>query len=384
MMLYAFNQVVLDPEKPVKQFGHSCQTEPVSRVHDSLHGRILGLANSKLYFISVSLDLLGIDYDFTRELTELVQPLFDKPVKVVVSATHNHYGGYTRDKAYRKQCLEAVYEGVQALEFREGKLTASYKSISYQGVGTSRITNHEALVLLNLVQIYDDDREICDIINYNCHPTVMKAEDTDFFTSEYVGYALSQLKEDDREVDFTFLQGAAGDVSTRFTRTGQNYGSVVQLGQRFADKVQWLREQPAKRRPLTLTWKEKEIEIGYDLTDIDTSLLPDNLSKRELYTIELGKEARRELIAHPERWQKSCVLTQLNLGAVKIIFAPNEFFSYYLSVLNTDRAFLVCYSNGYCPYVLPPEEIIYTYETFTDIMSRDTKLQIVETLKEFN
>ncbi|MBR5049626.1 MAG: hypothetical protein IKX74_08330 [Erysipelotrichaceae bacterium] len=383
-MLYAFNQVILDPEKPVKQFGHSCQTEPVSKVHDSLHGRILGLANSKLYFIGVSLDLLGIDYNFTRELTELVRPLFDKPVKIVVSATHNHYGGYTRDKAYRSQCLQAVSEGIRELHFREGKLTASYKSLPWQGVGTSRITNHEALVLLNLVQIYDDDREILDIINYNCHPTIMKAEDTDFFTAEYVGYALSLLKEEDREVDFTFLQGAAGDVSTRFTRTGQNYGSVVQLGQRFANKVQWLRQQPAKRRPLTLTWKEKEIEISYDLSDIDVSLLPDNLSKRELYTIELGKEARRDLIAHKERWQKSCVLTQLNLGAARIIFAPNEFFSYYLSVLDTSKAFLACYSNGYCPYVLPPDEVIYTYETFTDIMSRDTKLEIVRTLKEFN
>ncbi|MBO4537712.1 MAG: hypothetical protein J5694_02470, partial [Erysipelotrichaceae bacterium] len=147
-MLYAFNQVILDPEKPVKQFGHSCQTEPVSKVHDSLHGRILGLANSKLYFIGVSLDLLGIDYNFTRELTELVRPLFDKPVKIVVSATHNHYGGYTRDKAYRSQCLQAVSEGIRELHFREGKLTASYKSLPWQGVGTSRITNHEALVLL--------------------------------------------------------------------------------------------------------------------------------------------------------------------------------------------------------------------------------------------
>ena len=383
-MLYAFKQVCLNPDKPVRQFGHSCQTEPVSRVHDSLHGRILALGNSKRYFISVSLDLLGIDYEFTTKLTEMAQPLFDKPLKIVVSATHNHYGGDTRDPDYHAQCLQAVFEGISSLEFREGQLTASYKSIPYDGVGRSRITNHQATVLLNLIQIYDGETEVIDIINYNCHPTIMQAETTDFFTSEYVGYALSQLKEEDREVCFTFLQGAAGDVSTRFTRTGQNYGSVVQLGQRFADKVSWLRDQPANRRPLNLTWKDREIEISYDLSDIDTSLLPDNLSKRELYTIELGKEARKELIAHPERWQKSSTLTQLNLGAAKIIFGPNEFFSYYLSVLDTSRAFLVSYSNGYCPYLLPPDEVIYTYETFTDILSKETKKQIVKTLKELN
>ena len=383
-MLYAFKQVNIDPLKPVKQFGHSCQTEPVSKVHDSLYARILALGNSKRYFINVSLDLLGIDYEFTTQLTEMVQPLFDKPLKIVVSATHNHYGGDTRDRDYRSQVLEAVYEALSVLEFQQGQLTASYKTIPYDGVGRSRISNHQATVLLNLIQIYDGDREIIDIINYNCHPTIMQAETTDFFTSEYVGYALNQLKEEDREVEFTFLQGAAGDVSTRFTRTGQNYGSVVQLGQRFADKVNWLREQPANRRPLNLTWKDKEIEISYDLSDIDTSLLPDNLSKRELYTIELGKEARKELIAHPERWQKSSTLTQLNLGAAKIIFGPNEFFSYYLSVLDTSRAFLVSYSNGYCPYILPPDEVIYTYETFTDILSKETKKQIVKTLREFN
>jgi hypothetical protein len=383
-MLYAFKQINLDPQQPVKQFGHSCQTEPVAEVHDSLNGRILALANQSRYFISVSMDLLGIDYTFTEKLTELVKPLFPKPVKIVVSCTHNHYGGYTRDETYYSQCLETVFEGIKSLDFHEGTLTASYKSLPYEGVGTSRISNHEATVLLNLVQIYDDDQEIIDIINYNCHPTIMKAEDTHFFTSEYVGYMLKRLKEEENEVDFTFLQGAAGDVSTRFTRTGQNYGSVVQLGQRLADKVNWLRQQPANRRPLTLTWKDKEIELTYDLSDIDTSLLPDNLTKRELYTIELGKEARKNLIAHPERWQKTSVLTQLNLGAVKIIFEPNELFSYYLSVLNPNKAFLACYSNGYSPYVLPPDEIIYTYETFTDIMSKETKLEIVKTLKEFD
>ena len=382
-MRYAYQQICLDPLKPVRQYGHSCQVDPVSEVHDHLHGRILAFEDENMLFVNVSVDLLGIDYVVTQKLEERLNSEHDKPVHLVISATHTHYGGDTRIEEYRQQCLEQIYEGISSLQFKEGQLSATYKSVEFEGVGTSRITGHKALVLLNLIQIYDGDEEVVDIINHNCHPTVLSAEKTHFFSSEYVGYALSRLHDLDG-LDYTFLQGAAGDVSTRFTRKGQQYRDVEDLGEKLVEKVSWLKQQPAERKPLSLAYQQKMIEPTYDLTPIDVSLLPDNLSERELYTISLGKGARTELIAHPERWQRSLLISQLDLGLVRIIFAPNEFFSYYLSVLDTSKAFLVCYSNGYSPYVAPLDQLIYTYETFTDILSRDTKQEIVDTLKSFN
>lgn len=379
-MRYAYKTVVINPIIPVRQAGHIQQVNPVSKVNDNLNARIIAIEDDNNIFINVSCDTLGFKIEFQNKLTELIKPLFDKPVTLVVSATHTHYAGDTQVDTYFYQCLNTIYKGISELEFKQGNLKVSYKSIPYQGVGTSRISNHEACVLLNLVQIFDDNKEIIDIINYNCHPTILSAVDTDYFSSEYVGYALSKLD----DCYYTFLQGAAGDVSTRFTRSGQHYPDVIELGDKFVKAVKELKNQPCNLVDLKLDLDKKELNVTHEFTELDLSNIPSNLTDRELETIGYGKISRKNLQEHPETLQTNLTINKVGLGNVNMIFAPNELFSYYLSILDTSKAFVACYSNGYSPYVTPINEFLLTYESFTDVLSKQTKQELIDTIKSFN
>ena len=67
-----------------------------------------------------------------------------------------------------------------------------------------------------------------------------------------------------------------------------------------------------------------------------------------------------------------------NLGAVKIVFVPNEIFSAYMSPLDLSKTILVSYSNGYGPYILPIGFPYLTYEMFTDTLTVQTKEKLMK------
>ena len=59
-MKIGYQEICINPLKPVKQAGFIQQVEPVSEVHDDLHARILGLKDSKKEIYLCSLDNLGV------------------------------------------------------------------------------------------------------------------------------------------------------------------------------------------------------------------------------------------------------------------------------------------------------------------------------------
>ena len=71
----------------------------------------------------------------------------------------------------------------------------------------------------------------------------------------------------------------------------------------------------------------------------------------------------------------------LDTGSIRIIFYPNEIFSEYLNYINLDTTYLVSYSNGYGPYILPIGFEHITYEMFIDTLSVKTKKDLIELLK---
>ena len=71
----------------------------------------------------------------------------------------------------------------------------------------------------------------------------------------------------------------------------------------------------------------------------------------------------------------------LTLGSIKLIFIPNEIFSEYLNYLDLDKEYLVSYSNGYGPYILPPNFKYLTYEKFIDVSSTSLKNKLINLIK---
>ena len=181
------------------------------------------------------------------------------------------------------------------------------------------------------------------------------------------------------------MQGAAGDISSRFTRDGQDYEALTKLGDKLFDQIIELMDEEAQRVPLRLSYKEVKITFDHEFTPIDLSKIRSDLSKRELETIRLGQIERAKLEKkNNEIFGKpidEAIIAALDLNAVKLIFFPNEIFSAYIDHIDVDKEILVSYSNGYGPYVLPIDFEYITYEMFTDTLTKASKQKIIETIK---
>jgi hypothetical protein len=206
-----------------------------------------------------------------------------------------------------------------------------------------------------------------------------------YFSAEYPGYVLSRLEQAYPHTDFTFLQGAAGDISSRFVRDGQDYESLIKLGDKLFDEIVNLLKQEAPKHDFVLGYKEKRIEFEHEFKPIDLSKIRADLSERELETIRLGQIERAKLEKkNNEIFGKpidEALISRLDTGAASIIFFPNEIFSHYINYIDTEKQMLASYSNGYGPYVLPIDFEYITYEMFTDTLTKKSKEKIIETIQ---
>ena len=115
---------------------------------------------------------------------------------------------------------------------------------------------------------------------------------------------------------------------------------------------------------------------------IDISHLPDNLTDREKETIEIGQKMRERYIASKKALDQEIMLSKLTLGTYQFIFNPKETFSSYINALNLDKSVLICYSNGYSPYIVDIGFKGITYEMFTDTTTEETKIRFYKLLEE--
>lgn len=385
-MRYAFKEIVINPRQPVRQAGFIQQVSPVEKVHDDLKARILVLDDNNSIFVHISCDSLGINISFQRELTALVRHCFDKPFKLILSATHTHFAGDSADRTYYHQMLDQISEAIQTLSYHEaGEITVSYDHINADGlVGTSRISHHQANVVLGLIQIFADNEKIGDIIYHNCHPTIMSGADTHFFSAEYPGYVIRKCQENHPDLFFTYMQGASGDISSRFVRDDQTYDSVIRLASKLQARIQDIENRDPVRYPLVLNFDEIVISCEHEFTEINFDEIPACATERELETIGYGQLMRQKLKENPEKLQKESVISKVSLGALTFVFAPNELFSGYIDYVDLNRAVLVCYSNGYSPYVTPIDKKLLTYETFTDTLTKETKQKIADAIYQLS
>ncbi len=383
-MKIGFKEVCINPLKPVKQAGFIQQVDDIFTFHDDLYARILGLADNKREIYLCVLDNLGVSEGLTlqQELIEKYRKYTGKQIIVQISCTHDHFAGYAGDKTYYKQLFNTLWNAIKSFEFTQTRLYISHKHVFFDEVGKSRISHHETPnIFLDLFELSDKEKRLGTLIVYNCHPTILSG-DTPYFSSEYPGYVIQKLKEFYPDEFFMFFQGAAGDISTRFTRSSQDYAGVEQLGNKLVWEVMRLLKQSAGKNEIENMQFENHIfRLEYTNKPVDLSNLPDDLTERELETIEIGKKVRAKYIATKKQLEPEINISKLALGGYNLIFSPKETFSSYISALNTNKSVLICYTNGYSPYIVDIGFKGVTYEMFTDLTNEDTKIRMYKLLE---
>lgn len=374
-MKTAFTRININAPFPCHQAGFIQQTYDVNDYNDDLYARIAYFDDGNHKVVHISCDNLGLPISVQNELNN-----YFKEIDITISCTHTHFACSPHNNEYTEYLKNKLIDAIDNLEIKERNLTLSYQCVPFTEVGKSRISNHEANVLLQLLTFRENDNPVFVFIAHNCHPTIMNG-DTPFFSKEYPGYALEKLIEKFPDTFFTFSQGADGDISTRFTRQAQNYKEVQRLGTLLADKVSSMLQEEIERIPFnSVSYDKKIINLEHTFEDIDMSNVSSDLTPRELETIKIGAVVRKNLAKKLDTLPKEATISRIKFGNYKVIFCPNELFSYYIQAINTDDSILICYSNGYAPYVTGIGDDFITYESFTDTLTLETKKRLFDEL----
>ncbi len=375
-------KLCINAKMPVRAVGFAQQGEPLEAVRDSLYARVLVFEQNEELFILAALDSLGCPKHVYDHLKEELQKMSEKTVHLIVTGTHTHFAPDLKVDAYADQFIDQMKEAVANLDLKETNLTVSFLREPFFKVGSSRISHWETdQIFAQTLCLYDDGKRVATILIHNCHPTVLTGT-TPFFTCEYPGLAIKHLEEKYPDEFFAYLEGACGDVSTRFTRKEQTVEQMEEFGRIMADEFVSLLEREQKASPCQMSYEDHWIKIEHDLKDPSDLVIPEYYSPREREVLVYGIEVSKRNLADPENLEKETLMSVLSFGEVNLIFAQFELFSEYNKATDPEHSALICYSQGYSHYVAGPSFDGMTYETLQDTLSAKTRLEFMDFIKK--
>lgn len=362
--------------------GYLQRTEKSNGILDDLYVRTCVIKAGKKKTAFISVDTLAITRKTTAFFERKIKEKGIEIEKIIFSATHTHsapaISNYDdlmiADSGYSKVVLDKIAESLTSAVKNLKKCVVSFESDIYDIVGKSRISKgKKSYVYLNGLyfwHISDDgrSRELAGgLLNYNCHPTVLSAENLKI-SSEFSGATVRSLEKKYGGSGFLFVNGAAGDISTRFTRNSQSYRQVLDFGEELsgrAEKQIKNLENLGKFEDITsLTMITKNFSMegkktrNYEIIESEIDQIKKKMlstgggDKRILETmlqglkIEKNRTSQRDLEYEAE-------VNIIKLGEVCIVTVPGEFYSYYQEKISEKRSKLIFigYANGYTGYI---------------------------------
>ncbi len=223
--------------------GHAIRTGIGKGVADELYTEAMVLKVDHQTLIFVSFDLIGMDKEVNEELRTELSKKYDVPYENInIGFVHTHSAPeYSRTGIFGrvsraipgymdyvvKQIKAAVDECMQS-EFKEVK--AYYKDTVVNGYYSNRNgldkvgDNH-----ITLVTFEDEDNVVGGFLNFTCHSTVLGPQNY-FVSSDLAGYLNREFQVRYGVAPITMI-GAAGDMSNRQLRKGNDYAELKRVGE---------------------------------------------------------------------------------------------------------------------------------------------------------
>jgi len=231
--------------------GYSAREDVSQGVHDPLQGQVLLLKAAEGEALVIALDLLGVPLSFTHEIRSAIHDLTGIPRStILVACSHTHSGpaGILTDVPGLRTEADPALQAILRRKIA-GAAAEAQRSLqpARMGVGSGNLTgvganrnnplegpqDREVLVL----RVDGDNGEpLAVLMNYGCHPTILGHENL-LFSADFPGAARRALNGIYPQTAFLFINGASGDISTRFTRRSQDFSEVERSGRILAGEV---------------------------------------------------------------------------------------------------------------------------------------------------
>ncbi|WP_328524990.1 hypothetical protein [Kribbella sp. NBC_00359] len=405
-LLLAATSLDVTPPPGHRLDGYAARTDLATGAADPLRATIIWLSTaSDPGVLWLTLDAIAVSKDLTTEMAVAVSAAAGIPAShVVVSASHTHSGpsGWTGEihpviPAEREQDLvDRLTSTVRAVCLARQPVTASWRSVEVIGVGTNRHRRggpHDNTAGILALHSPEGSLEAV-LLDFACHPTTYGPENLRY-SADFPGAARAALA----PAVVGFLQGAAGDVSPRFTRQGRGAAEVARLGGLLASRVREAlagpglelpQSAPAIRRT-TLDLKVREIPSAAEAARLVVAAEgrasgQDDPSGRIAQTRLDGARGQALMAAVPLPDSFELPISVVTMGDVCWVNLPVELFAVHGAGLQADSTHpvtrVVGYTDGYYGYVVDSSaaesgayEALITYfdqPTTTQLLSRTT------------
>ncbi|MDX8144998.1 hypothetical protein SK854_23005 [Lentzea sp. BCCO 10_0061] len=266
-LLLAAGRTVITPGSGHPMGGYLSREGVATGVHDDLEATLVWLSSQDdPGVVWVTLDALATDVSLTRALATVVAQETGVPAnRVLVCASHTHSGpdGWTgaihpgmpaqREPELVERLIEQVGAVACGIRPHRTPVSARWHEGAAARVGANRNRQdgpHDGSV--GVLTLHHPDGTVAALLfDYASHPTVLGADNLDW-SADWPGATRRELAGLAPVV--AFLQGAAGDASSRFVRQGRGHAEVSALGGRLAESITGLLSsgQPVEE-PIRLT-----------------------------------------------------------------------------------------------------------------------------------
>jgi hypothetical protein len=354
--------------------GYMARAGGSSGTLDPLRITALALGTPDHELVVVSVDILGVDGALVREIE---QASGIAPGWLAVCASHTHSGparisrqrqsepDTVIDRPLRARFVEACASLISQARRCAAEAVLTYAVAEAAGVSANRNApdgRFDPLVHVLRAQ-HPGGQAIATLVHFACHPTILPAS-SNLVSAEFPG-ALRNALDVTEFGTVLFANGAAGDVSTRFTRHSQDVAEVDRVGRVLATAVRRVLND-GREQPPVLDLRTIDVELPMRNPAEMRAIIADARSKLDgiaLDSLTPGErriaETRAQGIAIleqilaqlPER-PLEVVISEWRIGELIATGIPGELFASLgeLCTQGDDRRLILGYTNGYLGY----------------------------------
>ncbi len=416
-MLFGCAEIEITPQIPITMGGYGARAGPAKGIASPLYARSFVFQDGKEKLGLITADLLMLNFDQSSFIREEAERLTGIPSSnIIVSCSHTHSGPSTfsrgdfrfdPDPDYVDWVQRALAGSLLMAEQNLEEIEMASGSRYITGIGSNRRGKEEKPSLpLSLLsaKIPGNKEPKAIIVNYGCHPTVLGADNL-LLSPDFPGAMIKNLRKLFPQTTIGFVNGAAGDISTRFERRAQNLEEVERLGKLFAGEALSLYcnlkfkkfpkdslqvknfaievpfrklPSPEERKQEIKKWEKKKKELeaqGAEPGDIRLAQTGLEGARIQEYVAELQ-----------DQLEQNAEITCGYIGGTALASIPGELFSSLAQPLYQlpSSAIILCgYSNGHLGYIPDPDAFNEGgYEALSSPLAPTFGQDLVKTLEE--
>ncbi|KRA24050.1 hypothetical protein ASD65_06145 [Microbacterium sp. Root61] len=285
---------VITPSRPGPLAGYAARGPVLATsTIDDLEATVLVLDRVGLRLAWVTIDCVAVPTALAKRLASVVRDELGAGTRVLVAASHTHSGpahwlgrfapGHEAplDRLAVDELLEHVRVIAAEAFHRRQPSDLSWAEPIVRGLAAPRAVASEAIpIRVGVLAIHAGGVLRAVLVDAPCHPTVLGAESTGW-SADWPGGLRRALRAAHPGVEVAFLNGACGDLSTRFTRRDSSAAEADRLGGLVAEAII---ESVPNARPLVgaLTLHDGRVPLATRRVDAEEASARLNAARKAL------------------------------------------------------------------------------------------------------